>query len=292
MTPERQMVDVEGRQVRVSHLEKVMYPSTGMTKAEVMNYLVAVAPAMLPQLRDRPVTRIRWPDGVSGEKFFEKNTPRGAPDWVRRQTLRAAPGAEDEGAELELPFLDDLAALVWAANQGALELHTPQWRVGPRGKIHKPDRLVVDLDPGAPAGLKECAAVAHLVADRLRQDGLDTTVPVTSGSKGMQLYAPLPGNQTVMEIRQYARDVAYEIAAALPGQVVAIMKKDLRGGKVLIDWSQNHPAKTTITPYSLRGRDVPHVAAPRWWDEVGPGLQQLTPDEVAPRLAERGDPFA
>ena len=176
MTPERQMVDVEGRQVRVSHLEKVMYPSTGMTKAEVMNYLVQVAPALLPQLRDRPVTRIRWPDGVSGEKFFEKNTPRGAPDWVRRQTLRAAPGAEDEGAELELPFLDDLAALVWAANQGALELHTPQWRVGPRGKIHKPDRLVVDLDPGAPAGLKECAAVAHLVADRLRADGLSTTV--------------------------------------------------------------------------------------------------------------------
>ena len=292
MTPERQMVDVEGRQVRVSHLEKVMYPSTGMTKAEVMNYLVQVAPALLPQLRDRPVTRIRWPDGVAGEKFFEKNTPRGAPDWVRRQKLRAAPGAQDEGAELELPFLDDLAGLVWAANQGALELHTPQWRVGPRGKIHTPDRLVVDLDPGAPAGLKECAAVAHLVADRLREDGLDTTVPVTSGSKGMQLYAPLPGNQTVMEIRQYARDVAYEIAASHPGQVVAIMKKDLRGGKVLIDWSQNHPAKTTITPYSLRGRDVPHVAAPRWWDEVGPGLQQLTPDEVAARLADRGDPFA
>ena len=292
MTPERQMVDVEGRQVRVSHLEKVMYPSTGMTKAEVMNYLVQVAPAMLGQLRDRPVTRIRWTDGVGSEKFFEKNTPRGAPDWVRRQTLRAAPGADDEGAELELPFFDDLAALVWAANQGALELHTPQWRVGPRGKIHRPDRLVVDLDPGAPAGLTECAAVAHLVADRLRADGLTVTVPVTSGSKGMQLYAPLPGTQTVMEIRQYARDVAHEIAAAHPGQVVAIMKKDLRGGKVLIDWSQNHPAKTTITPYSLRGRDVPRVAAPRWWEEIGPGLQQLGPDEVAARLADRGDPFA
>jgi len=269
-----------------------MYPSTGTTKAEVMNSLVQVAPALLAQLKDRPVTRIRWPDGVAGEKFFEKNTPRGAPDWVRRQTLRAAPGAEDEGAELELPFLDDLAGLVWAANQGALELHTPQWRVGLRGKIHKPDRLVVDLDPGAPAGLAECAEVAHLVADRLRQDGIETTVPVTSGSKGMQLYAPLPGTQTVMEIRQYARDVAYEIAAANSRLVVAVMKKDLRGGKVLIDWSQNHPAKTTITPYSLRGRDDPHVAAPRWWDEIGPGLTQLGPDEVAARYAERGDPFA
>ena len=292
MTPERQMVDVEGRQVRVSHLEKVMYPSTGTTKAEVMNYLVQVAPALLAQLKDRPVTRIRWPDGVAGEKFFEKNTPRGAPDWVRRQTLRAAPNSDDEGAELELPFLDDLAGLVWAANQGALELHTPQWRVGPRGKVHKPDRLVVDLDPGAPAGLAECAEVAHLVADRLRADGLGTTVPVTSGSKGMQLYAPLPGTQTVMEVRQYARDVAYEIAAANSRLVVAVMKKDLRGGKVLIDWSQNHPAKTTITPYSLRGRDTPHVAAPRWWDEIGPGLTQLGPDEVAARYAERGDPFA
>jgi bifunctional non-homologous end joining protein LigD len=292
MTPERQMVDVEGRQVRVSHLEKVMFPATGMTKAEVMNYLVQVAPALLGQLRDRPVTRIRWPDGVAGEKFFEKNTPRGAPEWVRRQTLRAAPGADDEGAELELPFLDDLAGLVWAANQGALELHTPQWRVGPRGKVHRPDRLVVDLDPGAPAGLTECAAVAHLVADRLREDGLDVTVPVTSGSKGMQLYAPLPGSQTVMEIRQYARDIAYEIAAANSALVVAVMKKDLRGGKVLIDWSQNHPSKTTITPYSLRGRESPSVAAPRWWDEIGPGLVQLGPDEVAARYAERGDPFA
>jgi bifunctional non-homologous end joining protein LigD len=286
------MVDVEGRAVRVSHLEKVMYPATGMTKAEVMNYSVGVAPALLAQLKDRPVTRIRWPDGVVGEKFFEKNTPRGAPAWVRRQKVKAAPGSDDEGAELELPFLDDLAGLVWAANQGALELHTPQWRVGPRGAIHKPDRLVVDLDPGPPAGLDACAAVAHLVADRLRADGLDVIVPVTSGSKGMQLYAPLPGKQSVMEVRQYAHDLAYEIAAENSKLVVAIMKKDLRGGKVLIDWSQNHPAKTTITPYSLRGREVPHVAAPRWWEEIEPGLTQLTPDEVVARYAERGDPFA
>jgi bifunctional non-homologous end joining protein LigD len=291
MTPDRQMVDVEGRSVRVSHLEKVMYPATGMTKAEVMNYSVGVAPALLAQLKDRPVTRIRWPDGVHGEKFFEKNTPRGAPNWVRRQRIKAAPGSDDEGAELELPFLDDLAGLVWAANQGSLELHTPQWRVGPRGGVHKPDRLVVDLDPGPPAGLDACAEVAHLVAERLRADGLDVIVPVTSGSKGMQLYAPLPGTQTVMEVRQYAHDLAFDIAAENSRLVVAIMKKDLRGGKVLIDWSQNHPAKTTITPYSLRGREVPHVAAPRWWDEIGPGLTQLTPDEVVARYAERGDPF-
>lgn len=291
MSPERQMVDVEGRQVRVSHLEKVMYPSTGTTKAEVMNYLVRVAPALLAQLKDRPVTRIRWPDGVAGEKFFEKNVPRGAPDWLRRQTIRAAPGSDDEGAELVLPFVDDLPGLVWCANQGSLELHTPQWTVGPRGGVRHPDRLVIDLDPGAPAGLDECAEVAHLVADRLKDDGLPESVPVTSGSKGMQLYAKLPGTRPVMEVRQYARDLAYAVAAAHPRLVVAVMKKDVRGGKVLIDWSQNHPAKTTITPYSLRGRDVPRVAAPRWWGEVGPGLQQLGPDEVADRLEADGDSF-
>jgi len=291
VSPERQMVDVEGRQVRVSHLEKVMYPSTGTTKAEVMNYLVRVAPALLAQLKDRPVTRIRWPDGVAGEKFFEKNVPRGAPDWLRRQTIRAAPGSDDEGAELVLPFVDDLPGLVWCANQGSLELHTPQWTVGPRGGVRHPDRLVIDLDPGAPAGLDECAEVAHLVADRLKDDGLPESVPVTSGSKGMQLYAKLPGSRSVMEVRQYARDLAYAVAAAHPRLVVAVMKKDVRGGKVLIDWSQNHPAKTTITPYSLRGRDVPRVAAPRWWGEVGPGLQQLGPDEVADRLEADGDSF-
>jgi bifunctional non-homologous end joining protein LigD len=292
VSPERQVVDVGGRAVRVSHLDKVMYPATATTKAEVMDYLVRVSEAILPQLAGRPVTRIRWPGGVTGEKFFEKNTPRGAPEWLRRQQLRAAPGAEDEGAELELPFIDDLAGLVWAANQGALELHTPQWRVGPRGGVRPPDRLVVDLDPGAPAGLDECARVAHLVADRLRADGLTQIVPVTSGSKGMQLYAVLPGTEAVMGVRQYARDVAYELAAAHPKLVVAVMRKEIRGGKVLLDWSQNHPAKTTITPYSLRGRERPWVAAPRWWDEVGPGMTHLSAAQVADRLAERGDPFA
>lgn len=291
MSPERQVVDVGGRPVRVTHLDKVLFPATGTTKAEVMDYLVRVSPALLAQLRDRPVTRIRWPDGVEGGKFFEKNVPRGAPDWLRHRVLRAAPGAEDEGAELDLPFIDDLAGLMWAANSGALELHTPQWTVGPRGAVRRPDRLVVDLDPGPPAGLDACAKVAHLVADRLRADGLETTVPVTSGSKGMQLYAPLPGRRSVLEVRQYAHDVAYELAAAHPALVVAVMRKELRGGKVLIDWSQNHPAKTTITPYSLRGRELPRVAAPRWWDEIGPGLVQLSPEEVLERLDRDGDPF-
>ena len=286
-----QTVRVGGRDVRLTHLDRVLYPSTGTTKAEAVDYVVRAAPALLRQLEDRPVTRIRFPEGVAGERFFEKNTPRGAPSWLRHQRLHAAPGADDEGTELDLPFLDDVAGLVWVTNGGALELHTPQWRVGPRGGVRHPDRLVVDLDPGPPAGLAECARVAHLVADRLRQDGLTTTVPVTSGSKGMQLYAPLPGRRSAMEVRQYARDLAHELAAAHPDLVVAVMRKAVRGGRVLLDWSQNHPAKTTITPYSLRGRERPAVAAPRWWDEVGPDLTQLGPQEVLDRLERDGDPF-
>ena len=286
------LVDVDGRQVRIGHLDKVMYPSVGMTKAEVIDYYTRVAGALLPQLRDRPVTRIRFPGGVGGERFFEKNVPAGAPDWLRRQRLRAAPGAQDEGKELTFPFVDDLPALVWAANSGALELHTPQWRVGPRGGLRHPDRLVIDLDPGPPAALPECVRVARLVAGRLRSDGLEP-VPVTSGGKGLQLYAPLDGRRTVLTVRQYARDLAHELAAAHPHLVVALMRKDLRGGKVLLDWSQNNPGKTTITPYSLRGRDLPTVAAPRTWAELDDdGLRQLSPDEVLARLADTGDLLA
>ncbi len=283
-----QTVRIGDRTVRVTHLDRVLYPAVGFTKAEVIDYVVRVGPALLAQLRDRPVTRIRFPQGVGAQPFFEKNTPAGAPDWIRRQTLPAAPRTDDEGTLVTYPFLDDVAGLVWAANSGALELHTPQWRVGPRGGVRPPDRLVIDLDPGAPAGLDECAEVAHLVADRLESRGLET-VPVTSGSKGLQLYARLPGRQSAVEVREDVRVMAHEIAADHPHLVVASMRKAIRGGKVLLDWSQNHPAKTTITPYSLRGRERPAVAAPRTWDEIGPGLRQLGPDEVLRRLDELGD---
>lgn len=284
-------MEVGGRTLRIGNLDRVVYPSTGTTKAEVLHYYMQVAPAMLAQLRDRPVTRIRFPEGVAGEKFFEKNMPRGAPGWVRHHVLPASPGTDDEGTMLDLPVVEDLATLVWMASQGALELHTPQWTVGPRGGVRTPDRLVIDLDPGPPAGLAECARVAFLVADRLRQDGLDP-YPVTSGSKGLQLYAALDGRRSAAAVRQYARDLAHELAAAHPDRVVAVMRKDLRGGKVLLDWSQNHPAKTTITPYSLRAREQPAVAAPRTWAELeDPDLHQLGPDEVVQRLATLGDPL-
>lgn len=283
-----QWVEVVGRKVRLTNLDRVLYP-TGFTKAEVISYYTAVAPALLRQLRARPVTRVRFPEGVGGERFFEKNLPKGAPEWVRHQTVAASPGTDDEGTVLDFPFLDDLPSLVWSANQSALELHTPQWRVDRDGTLHNPDRLVVDLDPGPPAGLDECARVARHVAERLAEDGLRTTYPVTSGSKGMQLYAPLDGRLTAVQVREYAKNIATELAARHPDLVLANMKRDLRPGKVLLDWSQNHPAKTTVTPYSLRGKDLPLVAAPRHWDEVGPGMVQLGPDDVVRRLSTDGD---
>ncbi len=283
-----QWVQVEGRTVRLTNLDRVLYP-TGFTKAELIAYYTAVAPALLRQLRNRPVTRIRFPEGVSGERFFEKNLPKGPPEWVRHQEVAASPGTGDQGTILDFPFLEDLASLVWSANQSAIELHTPQWTVQPDGTLHHPDRLVVDLDPGPPAGLDECARVAHLVAARLAEDGLGTTFPVTSGSKGMQLYAPLDGTLTAMQVREYARTIALELAARQPELILANMKRALRPGKVLLDWSQNHPAKTTVTPYSLRGKDRPAVAAPRRWDEVTEGMVQLTPDEVVDRLRAEGD---
>ncbi len=285
-------VDVGGRQVRLTSLDRVLYPATGTTKAEVVDYYARIAPVLLPQLADRPVSRVRWPRGVGGEKFFEKNVPAGAPSWVRRQTLLAEP--EDEGSTvIEFPFLDDVASLVWSANLSALELHTPQWTVGPRGGYRGVDRLVVDLDPGEGTGLDECAAVAYLVAERLADDGLGT-VPVTSGSKGMQLYAPWSARlaRAHGSTRDYAKAFAEQLARQHRSLVVSDMRKALRRGKVLVDWSQNHLAKTTVTPYSLRGRELPRVAAPRSWDEVGEGMTQLSPAEVLARVEAEGDHMA
>ncbi|MFC5381542.1 non-homologous end-joining DNA ligase [Aquipuribacter nitratireducens] len=297
MSPgDAQVVDVGGRPVRLTHLDRVIYPATGTTKAEVVDYYARIAHVLLPQLRDRPVSRKRFPQGVGatgpGATFFEKNVPGGAPTWVRRQTIPAEP--EDEGStRIEFPFVDDVAGLVWLANLSALELHTPQWRVGPRGAFKGVDRLVVDLDPGTGAGLAECASVAHLVAERLGDDGLDT-VPVTSGSKGMQLYAPWPARAARAHgsTRDYAKALAEQLARDHRRLVVSDMKKTLRSGKVLVDWSQNHLAKTTVTPYSLRGRELPRVAAPRAWAEVGDDLEQLSPWEVLERVDSVGDLMA
>ena len=291
-----QTVEVDGRLLRLSNLGKVLYPAAGTSKGEVIAYYHAVAPVILPHLADRALTRKRWPDGVGGQPFFEKNVPQGTPAWVRTVRL-PTPGSASGRETIVFPLVDDLAGLVWLANLAALELHIPQWRVGPRGKVHGPDRLVVDLDPGPPAGLAECTRVALAVRERLAADGLDA-YPVTSGSKGMQLYVPISAEQDAMTVHTYAKRLAEELERDLRGLVVSRMTKAIRPGRVLIDWSQNHPGKTTICPYSLRGRAEPWVAAPRAWaeleaaaDDDGEPLVQLREHEVLGRVAELGDPL-
>jgi bifunctional non-homologous end joining protein LigD len=287
--PERETLEIDGHRLKVSNLGKVLYPGDGTTKHQVIEHYVGVAAALLPQLAGRPATRKRWPDGTAKQPFFEKNTPRGTPSWVRTVTLES-PGSTRDREQVTYPVVESLATVVWLANLAALELHTPQWTVGPRGGVRHPDRLVVDLDPGAPAGLAECAEVAGLVRERLASDGLET-YPVTSGSKGLQLYAPISGRQDADVVRSYAHEMAKELEAASPRLVVSRMAKAVRGGKVFIDWSQNDDAKTTITPYSLRGLDRPFVAAPRTWDELEePGsIRQLVAGDIPDRLEQLGD---
>ena len=289
-------VEVDGHRLTLVNLEKVMYPRTGTTKAEVLHYYAQVAPVLLPHLADRAVTRIRWPHGTGDQSFFEKNVPSGTPSWVRTASVpttgsRAArSSSSDADAQIRFPVIDGLATLTWLVNLAALELHVHQWTVTRTGRPRNPNRLVIDLDPGEPAGLMECSQVALLVRERLAADGLDTRA-VTSGSKGLHLYADLDRTRSSDEIRDYAKGIAEELEAAQPKLVVSQMTKARRGGKVFFDWSQNVGAKTTIAPYSLRGRDFPTVAAPRTWDEIEAGaedplgLEQLRFTEVLEREA-------
>jgi bifunctional non-homologous end joining protein LigD len=283
-----QLVSIDGHQFKLKRLDKVLYPEAGTTKAEVLDYYARIAPVLLSQLADRPVTRIRWPDGTDSTPFFEKNVPSYAPSWLRTVKL-PTPGSSRNRETLVFPVLRGTADLIWMANLAALELHVPQWTVGPRGAVRNPNRLVIDLDPGPPAGLAECAEAAHLIRDRLAEDGL-TAIPVTSGSKGLQLYAPLDGSQSADLVIGYAKRLAETLARSHPKLVVSNMTKALRVGKVLLDWSQNNPSKTTICPYSLRGRARPWVAAPRTWEELAaPGLSQLDSAEVLRRVQAEGD---
>ncbi|MGZ4442170.1 MAG: non-homologous end-joining DNA ligase [Nocardioidaceae bacterium] len=287
-------VDVDGRTLTISNLHKVLYPDTGTTKGEVLNYYARVAPVLLPLLADRALTRIRWPNGTAQSQFFEKNLPAGAPGWLRSVTLTGT--GSRTGEAVTYPVVEDLADLTYLANLASLELHVHQWRVGPDGTPLNPDRLVIDLDPGAPAGLHECARVALWVRERLADLGL-ASAPVTSGSKGLHLYAALPGRQTAEEVRAQAQEIGQALASEHGDLVVWKMTKALRPGKVFLDWSQNTAAKTTITPYSLRGRAAPYVAAPRTWAEIEDGasgsgrLTHLQLDEVLARVDAEGDIF-
>ncbi|MQA27672.1 MAG: ATP-dependent DNA ligase, partial [Micromonosporaceae bacterium] len=260
-------VKVGERELELSNLGKPLYPN--FTKAEVIDYYSRIAPVLLPHLEHRPATRIRFPDGVDGQSFFEKNAPSHTPDWVRTVTL-PSPGSSMGRDEVRYVVAGDLPTLVWLANLAALELHTPQWTVGPRGAAKDPDRLVFDLDPGAPAALPECLEVALLLRERLASDGLEA-YPKTSGKKGLQLVCAVSGRQDDSVISGYAKQLAEELERAEPGRIVSKMAKQLRPGKVLIDWSQNNAAKTTVTPYSLRAQAEPTVSAPLTWDEVEAG---------------------
>ena len=292
-------VAVDGRTLRLTNLDKVLYPRTGTTKGEVLDYYARISPVLLPHLQGRPVTRIRWPHGVAGESFFEKNAPAGTPSWVRTATVPTTGSrtADRREGTLSFPIVDDLATLTWLVNLAALELHVHQWTVDARGRPRGADRLVVDLDPGEPAGLHECCTVALLVREALADRGLDCR-PVLSGSKGLHLYAGLPERTDSDSTSALAKEVAEELQRAHPALVTATMTKARRTGKVFLDWSQNAGSKTTISPYSLRGKDRPHVAAPVSWAEVEEGaddplgLEQLRFEEVLDRVADLGDLFA
>jgi bifunctional non-homologous end joining protein LigD len=291
MSQAKVRVDVGGRELTLTNLDKVLYPRAHFTKGEVIDYYSRVADVLLPHIADRPLTRKRWPDGVDGPFFFEKNAPRGTPSWVRTVTL-PVPGSTKQRDTVDFVVVDDLATLVWTANLASLELHTPQWQVGPRGAVRDPDLLVIDLDPGPPAGLAECMRVAGLVRDRLAADGL-TAYPKTSGNKGMQLSVPISGTQSSAVVSDYAHRIAKELEGEHPDEVLSRMTKALRPGKVFLDWSQNNAAKTTVAPYSLRGREEPTVSTPLTWDEVEAGKPlRFLPAEALDRIAEHGDLLA
>lgn len=291
MAGSRERVRVAGRELTLTNLDKIIYPETGTTKADVLAYYAAVAHVLIPAAANRPATRKRWVNGVGtadkpGEVFFQKDLEDSAPGWLPRAAIT------HKDRTIHYPMVNDAATLTWFGQINSLEVHVPQWRVDAHGHQLNPDRLVLDLDPGEGAGLPECREVALLARDILQDVGLDP-IPVTSGSKGIHLYSALDGSQTSEQISAFARELARALEADHPDLAVSDMKKSLRRGKVLVDWSQNNAAKTTVVPYSLRGRPTPMVAAPRTWREIGsPALKHLDYQEVLQRVRDGKDPFA
>ena len=283
-------VDVDGQQLQLSNLHKVLYPQTGFTKGAVIDYYSRITPVLLPHLVDRALTIKRYPNGVDEKFFFEKNAARGTPSWVRTVNL-PVPGSTMNRDTIDFVVVDQPATLVWLANLAAIELHVPQWRIPPRARKPRTDLLVFDLDPGAPATIAECCEVAVLLRDLLAEDGIELFAK-TSGSKGMQVSAPIETDDSERTSR-YAHWAARQLEQAHPKLVVSRMTKSLRTGKIFVDWSQNNSAKTTVAPYSLRARDEPTVSTPLTWDEVSEGgMLRFTSDEVIERVESCGDLFA
>ncbi|MFJ2111326.1 MULTISPECIES: non-homologous end-joining DNA ligase [unclassified Streptomyces] len=282
MTP---LTEVEGRRLALSNLDKVLYAATGTTKGEVLHYYARTAAPLLAHLADRPVSFLRYPDGPGGQHFFTKNPPPGTPSWVR---LADVPRTTTQTGRQVV--VGDLATLMWAANL-VVEFHTPQWRAGAPGLA---DRLVLDLDPGAPAGVAECCAVALWLRERLRADGLDAYAK-TSGSKGLHVLVPLVRTDSAA-VSAYAKGLAVEAEEAHPELVTHRMRRSLRAGKVFVDHSQNAAAKTTAAPYTLRARPEPTVSTPVTWDEVGScgdaGQLAFRLDDIPERLERYGDLLA
>jgi bifunctional non-homologous end joining protein LigD len=276
------LIEVQGRQLTLTNLEKVLYPATGFTKAAVVDYYARIAPVLLPHLAGRALTMVRWPDGVTGPSFFEKRCPPHAPDWVR--TGEGYPG-------IESVVVDDVATLVWVANLASLELHTLQARVD---DPDHPTSMVLDLDPGERTGVLECCTVALELQELLDGLGLVSVVK-TSGGKGLHVAAPIAG-ATADETKELARALGQLLAKRDPERVTIVMSKEVRRGRVFVDWSQNDRHKTTVCAYSLRARPAPTVSTPVSWDEVSDTLAAGDPDaltfeapDVLERVAELGD---
>ncbi|MET7301007.1 non-homologous end-joining DNA ligase [Embleya sp. NPDC005575] len=280
--PDRIATTVDGRSLTLTHLDKVWWPRTGYTKGQALDYYARIAPVLLPHVTGRPATFVRFPDGVDGgSRFYNKHVPPGAPDWVR--TIAVA-GRDENRDQVDV---DSLAALMWAANLAAIEIHVPQWGADP----NRHDRLVLDLDPGPGTGMSECRRVALLARDLLAADGL-TCVAKTSGSKGLHLYAALEPTSEAA-VSGYAKALAMRLERERPELVVHRMAKNLRTDHVFVDWSQNASAKTTAAPYTLRAQSEPTVSAPVSWAEIESDADLVFgPVQVLERMARDGDGFA
>ena len=298
---EKVAVSVDGRTLTLTNLAKVLYPATGFTKAEVLSYYQQVAPVLLPHITGRPLTLKRYPDGVDGEAFFAKHAPAYTPDWIRTVPI-VSTSSRARGETVTYLLVDDLPGLIWVANLAGLELHAPMWRLPgevsaapvPDGPEREPDLLVFDLDPGLPATVVECCAVALELRPMLQADGLEPLAK-TSGGKGMQLYARIDG-LTAAQASDLARGYAERLERERPRQVTSRMTKALRSGRIFIDWSQNNGKKTTVAPYSLRAREHPTVSTPVTWDEVAACTEvadlTFTADDLPARIESHGDLFA
>lgn len=285
-------VVVDGRELALTNLGKVLYPEDGFVKAEVIDFYQKISSVLLPHVTGRPMTLKRYPEGVDGQSFFQKHAPDHRPSWVRTERVESR-GSRGRSETIDYVVIDDLPTLIWAANLASLELHVPQWRFPRRGEP-SPDLLVFDLDPGPPATVVDCCQVAEALRPLLADDGFEALAK-TSGGKGLQLYARVSG-VTSEEASERAKDYAQRLEHDQPDLVVSRMTKSLREGKVLIDWSQNNGSKTTIAPYSLRARTHPTLSTPVTWDEVescrAPEDLFFTAPDVLTRVEKSGDLFA